>query len=274
MRASLGWEQADESLSAVESEPQEARRSGWSRSGGKRLVDCACVVGILPLLLPILAAIALAVRLTSDGPALFLQKRVGRDGKIFTIAKFRTVLTRAEHEQQNFTTATNQRFTPIGAFLRRWKLDELPQLVNVLRGEMSLVGPRPKLPELTISVFPCRPGITGAATLVFAREEAVLDRVPVERLRECYHSVVLPAKERLDAEYMERATFFSDLRVLADTVLRRWDSSVMEALLRTEIEDAETRIRLSRASEAALGAQDAAGEVVGPTVTAAEVTAY
>jgi lipopolysaccharide/colanic/teichoic acid biosynthesis glycosyltransferase len=241
---------------------------GWSESSSKRLFDCACVVAILPLLIPILMVIALAVWLTSDGPVLFLQKRVGRDGRLFTIAKFRT-LTASAGMKQPFTTATNQRFTPIGVLLRRWKLDELPQLGNVLRGDMSLVGPRPKVRELTLSNFPCRPGITGAATLVFAREEAVLDRVPVERLQECYHSVVLPAKERMDAEYMERATFASDLRVLVETVLRRWDSSTMEALLGTEIQDAEARVRLR---EAALAGQDAKG--MGRTVETADVAAY
>jgi lipopolysaccharide/colanic/teichoic acid biosynthesis glycosyltransferase len=225
-------------------------------------------VVIFPLLIPILMAIALAVWLTSDGPVLFLQQRVGRDGRIFTIAKFRTLMETAAMRQP-FTTATNQRFTPVGPLLRRWKLDELPQLANVLRGDMSLVGPRPKLPELTISIFPCRPGITGAATLVFAREEAVLDRVPVERLQECYHSVVLPAKEQMDAEYMGRATFVSDLRVLAETLLGRWDSSTMEALLRTEIQDAEARIRLRIA---ALAAQDAKG--MGQTARPADVAAY
>lgn len=268
MHVSLGWEQADESLSVAESGLRDRRQSGWSQSGGKRLFDCACVAAILPLLIPILAAVALAVWLTSDGPVLFLQQRVGRDGRLFTIAKFRTLMETAAMRQP-FTTATNQRFTPVGPLLRRWKLDELPQLANVLRGDMSLVGPRPKLPELTLSNFPCRPGITGAATLVFAREEAVLDGVPMERLEECYHSVVLPAKEQMDVEYMERATFVSDLRVLAETLLRRWDSSTMEALLRTEIQDAEARMRLSKATQAG---RDAKG--MGPASATADVAAY
>lgn len=274
MNADFACIPADTSQSEEEHRLRRGSLSAWSRSGGKRLFDCVCVAAILPLLVPLLVGIALAVRLTSSGCVLFLQRRVGRGGRPFTIAKFRTLSDSPEETRQAFTTATNQRFTPIGPFLRRWKLDELPQLVNVLAGDMSLVGPRPKLAELTLDAPRCRPGITGAATLAFAREEAVLDRVPVDRLQERYYAVVLPAKQRMDAEYMERATFFSDLRMLAETALRRWDSSAMEALLRTEILDAETRVRVSRASEAALGAVDETSTVAGPAAEAAEATAY
>jgi lipopolysaccharide/colanic/teichoic acid biosynthesis glycosyltransferase len=175
--------------------------------------------------------ISLAVRLTSAGPALFRQKRMGLHGRAFTILKFRTMLLATDKAHHAVTTAGNQRFTPIGPFLRRWKLDELPQLLNVLWGEMSLVGPRPKLPEHVISDLPCRPGITGAATIAFAREEAALDRIPRHRLEAYYHEVVLPAKRRMDAEYMARASFFSDLKIIVNSVLRRWDNSMMEGLL-------------------------------------------
>jgi lipopolysaccharide/colanic/teichoic acid biosynthesis glycosyltransferase len=132
------------------------------------------------------------------------------------------------------TTVGNQHFTPIGRFLRHWKLDELPQLLNVLAGHMSMIGPRPKMPEHVIADLPCRPGITGAATIAFAREEAILDRVPKQQLESYYYAIVLPAKRRIDAEYMARATFLSDLKILVNSVLRRWDSSVMESLLDTE----------------------------------------
>lgn len=235
------------------------RLSAWARSESKRFFDCVFVLAAMPLVIPLLLAIAVAVRMTSAGPVLFLQRRSGRGGQTFTIAKFRSLAVAGGEEHPAFTTATNHRFTPIGPFLRRWKLDELPQLVNVLAGDMSLVGPRPKLEELTLAALPCRPGITGAATLAFAREEAVLDRVPVDRLQECYHSVVLPAKQRIDTEYMARATFLSDVRLLADTVLRRWDNSQMEALLRVEILDTEARIQLNRATEASAAAQGETG---------------
>lgn len=115
--------------------------SPWWLSGAKRLFDCTCVLLVLPLLIPVLLVIALAVRLTSHGPALFLQKRVGRCGQTFTILKFRTMIQATDFAHHAVTTSGNQHFTPIGPFLRRWKLDELPQLLNVLVGQMSLVAP-------------------------------------------------------------------------------------------------------------------------------------
>jgi len=177
-----------------------------------------------------LGAIALAVRLSSRGPVLFLQQRMGRYGRNFTIMKFRTMIHCSNGTHKLVTTTANQRFTPVGPFLRRWKLDELPQLFNVLSGHMSLVGPRPKLPEHAIANLPCRAGITGAATVAFAREETILNRVPQRHLDSFYHSVILPAKLQLDADYMARATFLSDLKFIVDSVLRRWDNTVMESL--------------------------------------------
>jgi lipopolysaccharide/colanic/teichoic acid biosynthesis glycosyltransferase len=129
------------------------------------------------------------------------------------------------------TTADNQRFTPVGPFLRRWKLDELPQIWNVLSGDMSLVGARPKLPEHQVCELQCRPGITGAATIAFAREESFLARLPKHDLDDYYRERILPVKHQLDLEYMARATFGSDFKLLIDTVLRRWDTSVMEKLM-------------------------------------------
>jgi lipopolysaccharide/colanic/teichoic acid biosynthesis glycosyltransferase len=128
------------------------------------------------------------------------------------------------------TTTENQTFTPVGPFLRRYKLDELPQLLNVLIGEMSLVGARPKLPEHQIADLLYRPGITGAATFAFAREEKALARVPKHSLDTYYHAVILPTKSRLDEEYMAHATFRSDLKIIINSVLRRWDDSVVDSL--------------------------------------------
>lgn len=215
--------------------------SPWSRSGGKRIFDCACIIPFTPLLLLVCLAIAVAVRLSSRGPALFLQKRMGRHGRMFTIVKFRTLTHHPEGAHQPITTAGNQRFTPIGQFLRQWKLDELPQLWNVLVGDMSLVGARPKLPQHQLTELSCRPGITGAATLAFAREELVLARLPSHRLDDYYNGVILPIKHELDREYMARATFLSDFSLLVKTVLRRWDSSVVETLLRDALPSGEDR---------------------------------
>jgi len=208
-------------------ETQSERLSPWSRSAAKRLFDIACVVISMPLLVPLMLAIGAAVRFTSFGPVLFMQERMGRHGRPFTIFKFRTMVHVSDKAHHPITTSDNQRFTPIGPFLRRWKLDELPQLVNVLLGHMSLVGPRPKLREHVIFDLLSRPGITGMATTVFACEETILARVPAGRLDSYYHSVVLPAKRQLDAAYMAQATFLSDLRLLVNSVLRRWDTEAL-----------------------------------------------
>lgn len=224
--------------------------SPWSRSLAKRIFDCACVVLALPVLVPLVFIVAAAVRLTSSGPVLFLQERMGRHGKPFTILKFRTMVHISDKAHHPITTSDNQRFTPIGPFLRRWKLDELPQLANVLLGHMSLVGPRPKLQEHVTFDLPCRPGITGMATTIFACEEIVLARVPTNRLDAFYHAVVLPAKRKLDAEYMAQASFVSDLRLLVKSVLRRWDTAAFDSFIIAAAIDLENDLIASRETEA------------------------
>ena len=211
------------------------RLSSWSQSSGKRLFDLVCALLALPLLIPVFLVIALAIVFTSRGPVLFLQRRVGQYNRSFTILKFRTLEHGQQRAHNRVTTAENQRFTPVGPFLRKWKLDELPQLLNVLIGDMSFVGPRPKLPVHQLGTLCCRPGITGAATIAFAREEQVLASLPHHRLDAYYHSIVLPAKLRLDTEYMAQATFLSDLKLIADTAFLRWDTTPIKTLL-----DAET----------------------------------
>ncbi|MGB0064067.1 MAG: sugar transferase [Terracidiphilus sp.] len=235
------WERPSAETASLESddrilvgdsvEPDWHGLSSWSRSPAKRLFDCACVVLAMPLLVPLLLLISVVVRLTSRGPILFLQERVGHRGQIFKIIKFRTMEHLLDAKHHPITTADNQRFTPIGPFLRRCKLDELPQVVNVLLGHMSMVGPRPKLPEHVISVLPCRPGITGMATILFASEEAILARIPKDRLKAYYHAIVLPMKQQLDADYMARATFLSDLQILVKSVLRRWGGAAFDNLV-------------------------------------------
>lgn len=205
--------------------------SPWTRSEGKRIFDCTCVLLSLPLLLPVVLLVALAVRVTSRGPVLFRQQRMGRMGTSFMILKFRTMLPTKEKPHRAIATANHQSFTLIGRFLRRWKLDELPQLLNVLSGHMSLVGPRPRMMEHSSCELHCRPGITGAATVAFAREEALLNRVPPDQIDELYHAAVLPAKHCLDDGYMARATFFTDLGLLVKTAARRWDSFSLEDLI-------------------------------------------
>lgn len=223
------------------------RLSPWSTSRTKRLFDCVCVLLAMPLLIPISLAVALAIRFTSRGPVLFLQERMGRHGSIFTILKFRTMKHCEGGAQNVITTTKNQQFTSIGPFLRRWKLDELPQLLNVLLGDMSLVGSRPKVLEHQIADLSCRPGITGGATIAFAREEQILASLPDLHLDDYYLTVILPLKHKLDVEYMARATFSSDLKLIVNSALRRWDSSVMDCLLNTETFETEDGMRISRA---------------------------
>jgi lipopolysaccharide/colanic/teichoic acid biosynthesis glycosyltransferase len=174
---------------------------------------------------------------------------MGRDGREFTILKFRTMVHSTGRAHHPVTTSGNQQFTSVGPFLRRWKLDEVPQLFNVLAGHMSLVGPRPKLPAHAISTVPCRAGITGAATIAFAREEALLDLVPKHDLEAFYHSVVLPAKYQLDEEYMANATFLSDLNLIVCSVLRHWDTAIIEQLLKTWTGNEERRRRLPKLAD-------------------------
>jgi lipopolysaccharide/colanic/teichoic acid biosynthesis glycosyltransferase len=175
---------------------------------------------------------------------------MGRQGRAFTILKFRTMIHDTGKVRHAVTTAGNQNLTPVGAFLRRWKLDELPQLLNVLVGHMSLVGPRPKMPEHMKFKLRSRPGITGAATIAFAREEMILARVPKRHLDNCYYTVILPAKRRLDREYMARATFLSDFKLIVRTVLRRWDSSFVEDLVSSGAFEQDARMQTSKSPEA------------------------
>jgi lipopolysaccharide/colanic/teichoic acid biosynthesis glycosyltransferase len=195
--------------------------SEWSQSSTKRWFEAACILCALPVWLPILFFTALAVRLTSRGPVLFRQERIGRYGRPFTILKFRTMPVSHDNENRpRVTTSANQRFTPVGQFLRRSKLDELPQLINVLRGEMSLVGPRPKLAHHQVARLACLPGITGQATVVFAREELALAGVSSAHLDSFYKDAILPLKKALDDEYMAAATIRTDLVLIFNSVFR------------------------------------------------------
>jgi lipopolysaccharide/colanic/teichoic acid biosynthesis glycosyltransferase len=189
----------------------------------KRALDLLISAVLLLLLAPLLLAIAVWVRLDSPGPALFRQIRVGRAGKPFTIHKFRTM--RQDGGGLGLTVGDDHRITSAGHWLRRLKLDELPQLWDVLRGAMSLVGPRPDLPQyvalypeaLRADLLAVRPGITDPASLAFRHEAELLAAAPdPER---AYVEQILPAKLRLSAEYARQATLWSDLRLMARTAL-------------------------------------------------------
>jgi lipopolysaccharide/colanic/teichoic acid biosynthesis glycosyltransferase len=207
----------------------ETQLSAWSASSTKRAFDVALVLLFSPALVPLLFLIAAAVWLSSPGPVIFRQSRIGRFGKPFMILKFRTMFHSDSDPIAVVASAAAGQITNLGRFLRWLKLDELPQCINVLRGDMSLVGPRPKIAEQQIGTFDCRPGITGAATLAFAREESLLRQIPPQSLPHFYRENVLPVKQQLDSEYMARATLLSDLRLLLLTAAGRWETSILES---------------------------------------------
>jgi lipopolysaccharide/colanic/teichoic acid biosynthesis glycosyltransferase len=209
-----------------------SRLSSWCASIWKRAFDLLCIIPGLIVISPVLGIIAIAVRLTSPGPVIFRQQRVGQNRKLFTIYKFRTMVENSEAIGPGHTAKGDPRITAVGRILRRFKLDELPQFYNVLRGDMSLVGPRPKLPNHDPAVMACRPGVTGAATLAFRYEARILSEVPAERIEGFYQQYIVPHKMRLDSEYMERATVLSDISVLLATVFRIGEHITHEDLMR------------------------------------------
>lgn len=190
----------------------------------KRALDVAVSSVALLLASPLLLLIAAAIKWTSPGPVLFFQPRVGRGGRSFYIWKFRTMVDGAHYRGPQITASGDPRVTPIGHLLRRTKLDEVPQLVNVWRGEMSLVGPRPEVPRYVAgyseedrSVLSIRPGITDLASIAYRDEEAVLAQF-ADRER-AYVDLLLPRKLALAREYLRRQSFRLDLELLLRTAL-------------------------------------------------------
>ena len=188
----------------------------------KRLFDLVIAALALLLLAPVLLLLALLIRLDSPGPVYFRQERVGRHGLPFRIHKFRTMRTGAGGLQ--ITVGVDPRITRAGAWLRRTRLDELPQLIDVLQGTMSLVGPRPEVPRyvahyppaLRERVLSVRPGITDPASLAYIDEAALLARA-ADPERE-YIEHILPRKLERAAEYAAHATLATDLGVMARTL--------------------------------------------------------
>lgn len=177
----------------------------------------------LLLLSPVFILVAMAVRMTSGNPVIFRQWRSGRYGRQFQLLKFRTMDAR-EPEGPRVTRSGDSRVTSIGKLLRKSKLDELPQLLNVLGGEMSLVGPRPDLDEFwketsqsTRQALALCPGLTGAASLVFRSEEEFLAQIAPEQLCTFYIDRLLPMKAELDLQYAAHATFLTDCTILLRT---------------------------------------------------------
>ena len=193
---------------------------------GKRAFDLLGAGLALLLLAPLMVVVALWIKLDSPGPVFFRQHRVGRHGVPFLIHKFRTM--RADAEGLPLTVGDDPRITRAGRFLRRTRLDELPQFIDVLRGTMSLVGPRPEVPRyvalyppaLRDRVLAVRPGLTDPASLAFIDEAALL-AAAADPERE-YVERILPAKLQRAAEYAETASLATDLAVLARTARALW----------------------------------------------------
>src|SRR5271157_5262971 len=188
----------------------------------KRVFDLVIALLGLIVLLPVLAIVAVLVQWSSPGPAQFRQIRVGRGGRDFVLLKFRTMTVQSDSETGSFDPGDGSRVTKLGRFLRATKLDELPQLWNVIRGDMALVGPRPEVrkwvevnPERWAIVHEVRPGITDPAAIVYRDEEKILANVAEPEL--FYREQILPRKLDLYVEYVKARTFWGDVKILGRT---------------------------------------------------------
>jgi lipopolysaccharide/colanic/teichoic acid biosynthesis glycosyltransferase len=191
----------------------------------KRALDLIFAVLGLILLAPLLAVIALVIKFGDGGPVFFAQQRIGQFGVLFRMYKFRTMVVNAEQIGLALTTRNDPRITRVGEWLRRTKLDELPQLWNVVKGDMSLVGPRPEVPRYVAlytaeqrRVLDVRPGITDPASISFIDESSLLSASNAPETE--YANNILPLKLSANLAYAERATIASDLVVIAKTIFR------------------------------------------------------
>ena len=190
----------------------------------KRLLDMLAASAALLVLAPLFGAVALAIKLDSPGSVFFTQQRIGKSFRPFWIFKFRT-MTQADPTALPLTVGADPRITRVGAFLRRSKIDELPQLLNILKGDMTLVGPRPEVPRYVEAfrrdyeeILTVRPGLTDLASLKYRDESALLARSsdPEEE----YLKRVLPDKIRLGKEYIRRSSLIYDLNLIGKTFHR------------------------------------------------------
>jgi lipopolysaccharide/colanic/teichoic acid biosynthesis glycosyltransferase len=202
--------------------PKPANITRTARDASRRAFDVVCAVTGLAVLAPLLVIVAAAIKLEDGGPVLFSQPRVGKGLTKFRLLKFRSMVPN-DGGSSLLIAPDDPRITRVGRFLRKYKLDELPQLANVVKGEMQLVGVRPQV-ECFVEIFPAeyelllqdRPGITDLATLAFRHEEQMFQAGPLEKQ---YISQMLPRKLRLSLQYRRTRTFFSDLGILFRTVL-------------------------------------------------------
>ena len=188
-----------------------------------RLLDISLSLIGLILLSPVFALAALVVKCSSPGPIFYRARRVGKDGRLFDVYKFRTMVADAAVRGPGVTASGDTRVTRAGRFLRRSKVDEMPQLFNVLKGDMSLVGPRPEDPRYVrsysrdqLQVLRVKPGITSPATVLHRHEEQLLTGPDWETR---YRNEILPAKVQIELNYLSRRTLSRDLLILAQTAV-------------------------------------------------------
>jgi len=192
---------------------------------GKHLFDYVSSLAGLVFLSPLFVVIAVWIRIDSTGPVFFRQVRVGRYGRPFRIFKFRTMYADAEARGRKVTVGDDSRITRAGRFLRKFKFDELPQLFNVIKGEMSLVGPRPEVPrfvesypeEVRRQVLSIRPGITDFASILYKNESTVLAGAADPEAT--YVNVVLPGKLKHYVRYVSERTFWLDFKIILLTLM-------------------------------------------------------
>jgi lipopolysaccharide/colanic/teichoic acid biosynthesis glycosyltransferase len=190
----------------------------------RRIIDVAVTLVVLPILTPLFALVMLAVVIESPGNPFYGGWRIGKGGRRFRMWKFRTMVKNADRVGTAITTRRDPRITRVGWFLRATKIDELPQFINLLAGDLTLIGPRPEAPEFVEQytkeqreILKVKPGITGPTQLHYTvlEAETVPDGKDAERF---YVEQVMDKKLRLDLEYIEKRTFFSDCRVVLQTV--------------------------------------------------------
>ena len=205
------------------SQPSSTSYSNTAADVLRRFTDVISAAAGIVLLSPLFLTTAALIKLTSTGPVFYRAQRVGKDGDLFYALKFRTMVVDADKRGPNITISDDQRVTPIGRFLRRVKWDELPQLINVLKGEMSLVGPRPEVSRYVAMYTPeqrevlrVRPGITSAASLRYFDEEKLLASSDWEDI---YVQRIMPDKLAIDLAYLSSRTLFSDLKLILQTML-------------------------------------------------------
>ena len=195
----------------------------------KRAFDIMVSLTGLIVVLPLLLVVAVAIKLDSSGPIFFRQRRIGREFRPFFIYKLRTMVQDAPARGMSITAGRDPRITRVGHFLRQTKMDELPQLINVLKGDMTLVGPRPEVPHYVElfrkdyeEILQIRPGITDLASLKYRDEATILGQS--ENPEEEYVTRVLPEKIRLAKEYMNQSSFFFDTMLILKTLLKLFES--------------------------------------------------